>query len=84
MLAIRQNTNTIRFRRFSRKGFAAFASIHREVTIGRLSAYMTDLQMKKSHRAVAPMAAASRQCESLDNDTDVSLHAIENETAAET
>lgn len=84
MLAIRQNTNTIRFRRFSRKGFAAFASIHREVTIGRLSAYMTDLQMKKSHRAVAPMAAASRQRESLDNDTDVSLHAIENETAAET
>ena len=84
MLAIRQNTNTIRFRRFSRKGFAAFASIHREVTIGRLSAYMTDLQMMKSHRAVAPMAAASRQRESLDNDTDVSLHAIENETAAET
>ena len=32
-----------RFRRFSHKAYAAFCSLHREVTIGRVSGYMTDL-----------------------------------------
>lgn len=40
-----------RFKRFSRKGFSAFASLHLEVTIGRLSAYITDLQLHKSGRS---------------------------------
>ena len=35
----------IRFRRFCHKAYAAFCSIHREVTIGRIAAYMTDLEM---------------------------------------
>ena len=43
--------NVLRFRRFSRKGFAAFVSMHKVVTIGHLSGRITDLQVLKSGRA---------------------------------
>ena len=46
----------IRFRRFCHKAYAAFCSIHREVTIGRVAAYMTDLEMLKSGKSVAVSA----------------------------
>ena len=46
----------IRFRRFCHKAYAAFCSIHREVTIGRIAAYMTDLEMLKSGKSVAVSA----------------------------
>ena len=43
----------IRFRQFSHKAYAAFCSLHREVTIGRVAAYMTDLEMLKSGKSIA-------------------------------
>lgn len=51
MTATVLTNRAFRFKRFSRKGFSAFASLHREVTIGRLSAYITDLQLQKSGRS---------------------------------
>lgn len=44
---------SFRFRRFCRKAYAAFRSLHREVTIGRVESYIADRQMKKSACAVA-------------------------------
>ena len=46
----------IRFRRFCHKAYAAFCSLHREVTIGRVAAYMTDLEMLKSGKSIAVSA----------------------------
>ena len=51
-----QQPKGIRFRRFCHKAYAAFCSIHREVTIGRIAAYMTDLEMLKSSKSVAVSA----------------------------
>ena len=48
---------SFRFRRFCHKAYAAFCSLHREVTIGRISGYMTDLEMLKQGRSVALSAA---------------------------
>lgn len=48
---------TYRFRRFCHKAYAAFCSLHREVTIGRIAGYMTDLEMLKQGRSVAVSAA---------------------------
>ena len=48
--------STIRFRRFCHKAYAAFCSLHREVTIGRVAAYMTDLEMLKSGKSIAVSA----------------------------
>ena len=45
-----------RFRRFSHKAYAAFCSLHREVTIGRVSGYMTDLEMLKHGKSAALIA----------------------------
>ncbi len=46
----------IRFRRFCHKAYAAFCSVHREVTIGRVAAYMTDMEMLKSGKSIAVSA----------------------------
>ena len=43
----------IRFRRFCHKAYAAFRSLHREVTIGHVAGYMTDLEMLKHGKSVA-------------------------------
>jgi len=48
-----QFKSRIRFRRFCHKAYAAFCSIHREVSIGRIAAYMTDLEMLKHGKSVA-------------------------------
>ena len=45
-----------RFKRFLNKGYAAFASMHREVTIGTVSRSITDLEMLKAGRSVALVA----------------------------
>lgn len=42
---------TFRFRRYSRKSYAVFASIHREVTIGTLAIYITEGQLLKAKSA---------------------------------
>ena len=46
-----------RFRRFCHKAYAAFRSLHREVTIGRIAGYMTDLEMLKQGKSIALSAA---------------------------
>lgn len=46
----------IRFRRFCHKAYAVFCSLHREVSIGRIAGYMTDLEMLKHGRRVATSA----------------------------
>ena len=42
-----------RFRRFAGKGYAAFASMHKIVSIGRISGILTDKEMLKAGRATA-------------------------------
>ena len=42
----------VRFRRLRKTNYAIFASMHREITIGVLSNYLTDLQLQKSHTPV--------------------------------
>ena len=44
-------TRRVRFRRFCHKAYAAFCSLHREVTIGRIAGYMTDLEMLKQGKS---------------------------------
>lgn len=41
----------LRFRRFSNKAYAAFVSMHREVTIGRVSRAVCNLELVKAGRA---------------------------------
>lgn len=48
----------IRFRRFSGKAYAAFCSMHRVVTIGRVCARIANLEMLKAGRSVLVCAAA--------------------------
>ena len=50
------NKRAFRFRRFCHKAYAAFCSLHREVTIGRVSGYMTDLEMLKHGKSAALVA----------------------------
>lgn len=54
---MRNNVGThefsFRFRRFSRRGYAAFASLHSCVTIGVVSRDIADCQMSKSSAVVA-------------------------------
>lgn len=56
MNKVYQTKRTIRFRRFCRKAYAAFASLHREVSVGRVAGYMTDLEMLKQGKAIALVA----------------------------
>lgn len=49
---------SVRFRQFSHKAYAAFCSLHREVTIGRLAGYITDLEMLKQGKSIAVCALA--------------------------
>lgn len=47
----------LRFRKLTHKGYAAFVSMHREVTIGRLSRVLCDMEMLKAGRTVALCSA---------------------------
>jgi len=51
----------LRFRRFSRARWAAFSSMHREVTIGRLASRVADSSLKKVAVAGMLMASVSLQ-----------------------
>ncbi|MBP3763190.1 MAG: TonB-dependent receptor [Bacteroidales bacterium] len=48
-----RSRSVLRFRRFCRGGWAAFNSMHREVTIGRVANYIADLQLRKSAAVAA-------------------------------
>lgn len=50
-------SRSFRFRRFSRKAYAAFASMHRHVTIGHVSRNICDLEMLKSGKVLAVCTA---------------------------
>ncbi len=39
---------SIRFRRFERRGYAVFCSLHKQVSIGRMSVLACDSQLRKS------------------------------------
>ena len=55
------NPGMIRFRRFSRARWAAFSSMHREVTIGRLASRVADSSLKKVAVAAMLMASSAPQ-----------------------
>ena len=60
-----------RFKRFSRKSYSAFQSIHRCVTIGRVSREICDCEMLKAGRHIAVVALLSASVSSLAGETDV-------------
>lgn len=49
--ALQIPSRALRFRRFSHKAYAAFVSMHREVTIGRVSRAVCNLELVKAGRA---------------------------------
>lgn len=72
----------IRFRAFSRKRYAAFRSMHREVTLGHVASYICDLELAKSgkqterqyHRSTIMSAASdSTAPDEQDNTTSLPL-----------
>ncbi len=46
------HSHAFRFRRFTHKAYAAFASMHRHVTIGRVGRAICDLELLKSGKAI--------------------------------
>lgn len=65
--------NTFRFRRWSRKGYAAFFSLHRAVTIGQLSSNVAErFQTKNGSNHSSVLIAGQNHSEETDKDTDVS------------
>ena len=48
-----QHASAFRFRRFSRAGWAAYSSMHREVTIGRLATRVADSSLAKTATVAA-------------------------------
>ena len=48
-IRLKRISSIFRFKKFSRKHYAAFISMHKEVTIGTLKRATIDAQMKKSH-----------------------------------
>ncbi len=44
-------THVIRFKRYSRKAYAAFCSMHKHITIGKLATSICDKQLAKSKLA---------------------------------
>ncbi len=48
---IERRQAAIRFKRYSRKSYAAFVSMHREVTIGAVASYIADSQLQKAKSA---------------------------------
>ena len=59
-----KHTCAFRFRRFCREGWAAYSSMHREVTIGRLAARVADCSLAKG-AATAALALALSHSTSL-------------------
>ncbi len=51
-------SKAIRFRKFKNKGYAAFASMHREVTIGHVSRRVCDMELLKAGKKVAVCSLA--------------------------
>lgn len=49
--SLQTQRRALRFRRFSNKAYAAFVSMHREVTIGRVSHAVCNLELMKAGRA---------------------------------
>ncbi len=58
MNKVYQSKRSFRFRRFCHKAYAAFVSLHREISVGRVAGYMTDLEMLKQGKTIALAAMA--------------------------
>lgn len=64
---------SFRFKRWSRKGYAAFFSLHRAVTIGQLSSNVAErFQVKNSSNHSSVLIAGQRQPEEAEKETDLS------------
>lgn len=70
-------SNVIRFRRFSHKAYAAFASMHRQVTIGRVSRAICDLELLKQGRAIVLGGVMMTTAFALADDSPTGLSADE-------
>lgn len=57
MNKVYSHSRAFRFRRFTHKAYAAFASMHRHVTIGRVGRAICDLELLKSGKAVVASMA---------------------------
>lgn len=64
--------SVIRFRKFSNKSYAAFMSLHREVTIGVVSSDIADRELLKSGktRRLDYVAGLCRKIGDLEQDSD--------------
>ena len=70
MNKVYQSKRSFRFRRFCHKAYAAFVSLHREVSVGRVAGYMTDLEMLKQGKTVALAAMAFCTLSAMATETD--------------
>lgn len=61
MKAIKHLPTTIRFRKWSRKAYAAFASIGKCVTIGHVSKSIADNSLSKRKTAILQFASVQKQ-----------------------
>lgn len=69
--------NTVRFRRWSRKAYAAFSSIHKQVSIGHVCKGIADsavIKSSNSHLSVFRTVFKSHQYEPLSTDYDISAY----------
>ena len=83
----KQRMSAFRFRRFARAGWAAFRSMHREVTIGRLDSRTADSSLRKGAAAVvlcAVMAPATLAAQSDDDRETRTLPEVTIAVAADT
>ena len=67
----KQHTGALRFRRFCRAGWAAFSSMHREVTIGRLAVRVADNSLCKVAVCCLLTAVGSPLMAQTDDDREV-------------
>jgi len=79
------NTNTIRFRRWSRMGYAVFCSLASSVSIGMLAVSVSDKTMEKSVGSLASnsiFALSSNAIEDKEADDKLELEATLQQTKA--
>ncbi len=68
--------SVFRFRRFARAGWAAYSSMHREVTIGRLAVRVADCSLSKVVAAAALCMALAPLSASAQSDKEAETHTL--------
>lgn len=79
MKNIAKQRHIIRFKRFSRKGYAVFASLNKEITIGRISIPMCNSAYNKETKKLSLLYPTS-QAENILTNTLPDLDDISNRT----